>query len=128
MMPGRLTSSLLVRKGDARPSGVETAAAGRVQPAPGDDLGRPAAAHAPLVEILVPARTPKPAMAGSGGAGPDDHVNLTVRLDRTLHTRLRVLAARQRRTNQDIVEGALEAYLNIFAPGCACIRDPEAKP
>ena len=60
-----------------------------------------------------------PALAGSGGPGPADRVSVTVRLDRMLHTRLRVLAARQQRTNQDIVEGALEAYLNVFGAGCA---------
>jgi cellulose biosynthesis protein BcsQ len=60
--------------------------------------------------------------AGSRRPGPADRVNLTVRIDRTLHTRLRVLAARQQRTNQDIVEGALEAYLHVFAAGCACVR------
>jgi cellulose biosynthesis protein BcsQ len=65
--------------------------------------------------------------AGSGGPGPADRVNLTVRIDRTLHTRLRLLAARQQRTNQDIVEGALEAYLGVFAPGCACVGSAKPK-
>lgn len=50
-----------------------------------------------------------------------------MRLDRALHARLRALAARQRRTNQDIVEGALDAYLNVFGAACACVRDPKAK-
>jgi hypothetical protein len=130
MMPARLTSSLLVRKGEAKPSGgLDALSAGRVRPLPAAGaLTRPAAPRAPVVEILVPARAPVPATAGSGRPGPDDRVCLTVRIDRTLHTRLRVLAARQQRTNQDIVEGALEAYLNVFADGCACVagRKPKA--
>jgi hypothetical protein len=130
MMPARLTSSLLARKGEAQPSsGLDGHPGSPVRPLPaGSALTRPAARRVPAVEILVPARMPTPATAGSGRPGADDRVNLTVRLDRTLHTRLRVLAARQQRTNQDIVEGALEAYLNVFAPGCACVRDPKAKP
>jgi hypothetical protein len=68
-----------------------------------------------------------PTAAGSGRPGPADRVNLTVRIDRTLHTRLRVLAARQKRTNQDIVEGALEAYLGVFATSCACIGSAKPK-
>jgi hypothetical protein len=80
-----------------------------------------------MADIVAPSRVPIPAPGGPGRARPDDHVRLTVRLDRALHARLRVLAARQRRTNQDIVEGALEAYLNVFATACTCARDPEAK-
>jgi hypothetical protein len=129
MMPARLTSGLLARKGEARPSeGLDGPACTLVQPLPpGGALSRPASVRTPVVEILVPARSPAPALAGSGGAGAADRVNLTVRIDRTLHTRLRVLAARQQRTNQDIVEGALEAYLNVFGAGCACVRDPKRK-
>jgi hypothetical protein len=129
MMPARLTSGLLVRKGEAKPSGgADAASGGLVRPPPaGDALTRPAAFRGPMVEILVPARAPMPARGGSGRPGPDDRVSLTVRIDRTLHTRLRVLAARQQRTNQDIVQGALEAYLNVFAVGCACIGGAKPK-
>ena len=128
MMPARLSSSLLVRKGEAQPSGPDAPPGGLVQPrAAGGGLTRPAAPRGPVVEILVPASTPRPTTAGSGRPGPDDRVSLTVRIDRTLHTRLRVLAARQQRTNQDIVEGALAAYLEVFAAGCACVRDPKPK-
>ncbi|MGH6921327.1 MAG: hypothetical protein ACREJ0_26930 [Geminicoccaceae bacterium] len=81
-----------------------------------------------MVEILVPARTPMPTTAGSGRSGQDDQVRLTVRIDRAMHTRLCVLAARQQRTNQDIVQGALDAYLNVFAPGCACVGGAKRKP
>ena len=128
MMPARLTSSLLARKGEARPSeSLDGPTCNLVHALPAGALTRPAAPRAPVVEILVPARSPAPALAGSGGAGSADRVNLTVRIDRTLHTRLRVLAARQQRTNQDIVEGALEAYLNVFGASCACVRDPRRK-
>jgi hypothetical protein len=128
MMPARLTSSLLVRKGHANPSGLDAPSGGLGQPRPAaDTLARPAATCAPMVEILVPGRGARPAPGGSGRPNPADQVRLTVRIDRTLHTRLRVLAARQRRTNRDIVEGALEAYLNVFAASCACVRDTKAK-
>jgi hypothetical protein len=128
MMPARLTSSLLVRKGEAQPSGLDAPSGGLVQSLPtGGALIRPAAPRGPLVEILVPARPTMPTMAGSGRSGEDDQVRLTVRIDRTLHTRLRVLAARQQRSNQDIVQGALEAYLNVFAVGCACVGDAKPK-
>jgi hypothetical protein len=130
MMPARLTSSLLVRNGQARPSGGPQATScdlGQPRPA-GAAVTRPAALRRPMAEILVPARTPMPTTAGSACSGQDDQVGLTVRIDRTMHTRLRVLAARQRRTNQDIVQGALDAYLNVFVPGCACVGGAKRKP
>lgn len=128
-MPARLTSSLLVRKGEAKPSGGPNApAGGLVQSLPaGGPLARPATPRGPMVEFLAPARATMPTMAGSGCSGEDDQVRLTVRIDRTLHTRLRVLAARQQRTNQDIVQGALDAYLNVFALGCACVGAAKPK-
>jgi hypothetical protein len=130
MMPARLTSSLLVRKGQAQPSGdFDVPSCGLVHPLPaGGALSRPAAPRAPMVEILVPARMPMPATAGSGRSGQADRVSLTVRIGRTMHTRLRVLAARQQRTNQDIVRCALDAYLDAFAAGCSCFGDAKPKP
>jgi hypothetical protein len=107
MMPARLTSSLLVRKGRA--------------------LTRPAPLRGPTVEILVPARAPM-ATARSGRSREVDLVRLTVRIDRTMHTRLRVLAARQQRTNRDIVRCALDAYLDAFAGGCTCVGSAKPKP
>jgi hypothetical protein len=128
MMPARLTSSLLVRKGQAKPSALDAPSCGLVQPLPaGGALTRTPAPRAPIVEILVPARVPMPAAAGSGRSG-DDRVGLTVRIDRTMHTRLRVLAARQRRTNQDIVRCALDAYLAAFAASCSCVGGAKPKP
>jgi hypothetical protein len=128
-MPARLTSSLLVRKGEAAPSDDRDAPAGAlVQSLPaGSALTRPATPRAPMVEFLVPGRAAMPTTAGSGCSGEDDQVKLTVRLDRTLHTRLRVLAARQQRTNHDIVQGALEAYLNVFGVGCPCLGSAKPK-
>jgi hypothetical protein len=165
MMPARLTSSLLVRKGQARPSGGPDAPSyglvqpladggaltrptvprtpmverpsggpdapsyGLVQPlADGGALTRLAVPRAPMVEILVPARLPMVTTAGSGRSGEDDPVNLTVRVDRAMRTRLRVLAARQQRTNRDIVRCALDAYLDAFAAGCACVEGAKPKP
>jgi hypothetical protein len=107
MMPARLTSSLLVRKGRA--------------------LTRPAALRGPTVEILVPARAPIATTARSGRSREVDLVSLTVRIDRTMHTRMRVLAARQQRTNRDIVRCALGAYLDAFAGGCTCVGSAKPK-
>ena len=128
-MPARLTSRLLVRKGEAKPSdNPDAPAGGLVQSLPaGGAFTRPATPRGPMVELLVPARATMPTMAGPGCPGQDDQVRLTVRIDRTLHSRLRVLAARQQRSNQDIVQGALEAYLNVFAVGCACIGSAKPK-
>ena len=122
MMPARLTSSLLVRKGQARPSGDGPSCAVQVLPV-SRALTRPAAARGPVAEILVPVRLPVPATAGSGRSGRDDGVSLALRIDRAMHRRLRVLVALQGRTNQDIVRCALDAYLDAFAGGCACVRD-----
>jgi hypothetical protein len=69
-------------------------------------------------------------MARSAGSeihiAQHDRVGLTVRIERTMHARLRALATRQQRTHQDIVEGALDAYLKVFAAGCACSAKPKA--
>jgi hypothetical protein len=129
MMPARLTSSLLVRRGRARPGGGRDAqSCGQGRPlAAGGALTRPAALRGKMVEILVPARAPMPRTAGSGRSGEDDPVSLTVRIDRTMHTRLRVLAAREQRTNRDIVRCALAAYLDAFAAGCACVGGAKPK-
>jgi hypothetical protein len=64
----------------------------------------------------------------AAAAGAHDRVSLTVRIDRAMHARLRALAARQQRTQQDIVEGALDAYLNVFLAGCACSSTPAPGP
>ena len=122
MMPARLTRNPLVREGEEGPSGDAPACTVQTLPA-SRALARPAATRGPLAEILVPVRLPVPATAGSGRSGRDDRVSLAVRIDRALHRRLRVLAALQGRTNQDIVRCALDAYLDAFAGGCACVRD-----
>jgi hypothetical protein len=67
------------------------------------------------------------ALPAAATAGAPDRISLTVRIDRALHARLRALAARQQRSHQDIVEGALDAYLNVFGAGCACIGDAKPK-
>jgi hypothetical protein len=129
MMPARLTASLLVRKSEAQPGGgPDLPCCGLGQPlAAGGALAGPAGLRAPMVEILMPPRAPMPRTAGSGRSGEDRPVSLTVRIDRTMHTRLRVLAAREQRTNRDIVRCALAAYLDAFAAGCACVGGAKPK-
>jgi predicted transcriptional regulator len=46
---------------------------------------------------------------------------MTVRLDPGQHGRLRILAALQRCTSQEIVVRALEAYIRANGSDCACL-------
>lgn len=80
----------------------------------------------PRAEIRLSAAAP---VAGTAAAHADQHdrVSLTVRIDRAMHARLRALAVRQQRSHRDIVEGALDAYLKVFATGCACRADTKPK-
>ncbi|MEM7023910.1 MAG: hypothetical protein AAF637_15155 [Pseudomonadota bacterium] len=124
MPAARLTSSLLARKGHARPTGgFAVPAADLDQPLPpaGALGGAVVALRAPMAEIMMPAPRQMDRSTGPGGPGDDGRVNLTVRIDRSMHTRLRVLGARQHRTNQDIVRSALEAYLTVFDASCPCV-------
>ncbi len=78
----------------------------------------------PAPEILLPTA---PAAGAAAHADQQGRVSLTVRIDRAMHARLRALAARQRRSHRDIVEGALDAYLNVFGAGCACSAGAKPK-
>jgi len=80
-----------------------------------------------LTAPLPPPRSLPAAVPAAASAGTHDRSTLTVRIDRALHARLRALAARQQRTHQDIVEGALDAYLKVFTVGCACSGSAKPK-
>src|SRR5262245_42912290 len=115
--PARLTSRLLARKGQALPTGGF------------------AHANLNLVPRLPSVATPEPHRCGTSVAreallpelrrsapAQDDRVALTLRLDRTRYTRLKVLAARRSRSGQELLLRALDAYLDACAVDCACLR------
>lgn len=115
--PARLTSDLLARKGQAFPTGSSTSAGfngalplpSRVRPRSGGPARVPPAEPAtPREEQSQPA--------------PRRDARLTVRLDPTRHARLKIFAARTRRTGQQIMVEALDAYLRSCGPECECMR------
>jgi hypothetical protein len=107
----RLTGALLARKGSALPAdGLAGAAMALSQPLPPWSVPRP------------PAR-PEPEGKGHPAPGrAEERVAMTLRLDSTRHTRLRIFAARRNRTSQDVVTEALDAYLEACGGDCACLR------
>lgn len=116
--PARLSSGLLARKGEAFPAGGFAAAGiGLSQPLPSPHARprscRPQASSA-IGGVALPPTAPEIAR--------HERVALTVRLDPVRHARLRIFSARRRRTCQDVVIEALDAYLQACGPDCACMR------
>lgn len=89
--PPRLIGDLIVRKGEAAPAVAA--------PAPVADV--PAA----TVET-PPAAGPAPVPHGLAGT-----IAVTVRLDPMRYERLKIYGVRQRRTNQDLLVEAIDAFL-----------------
>lgn len=109
--PARLTGALLARKGTASPAdGLAGAAMALSQPLPPWSVPRP-------VAVRESARNPHPAPGQ-----PEERVAMTLRLDPSRHTRLKICAARRNRTSQDVVTEALDAYLEACGGDCACLR------
>jgi hypothetical protein len=118
----KLTGDLLVRKGQAIPTGGFAHA--------GIELSQPLPAKRdlpPANGVLAtgafgarpaPARSPKPRTRAAG----QGRVALTLRLDRERHRRLKVFCARGQRTTQEVLLEALDAYLEACGADCACIR------
>ena len=109
--PAALTSSLLAAKGKASPT---ASLATPDTPA----FGAPGAAGGP------PSNSP--AEAGPKTDKPG-RAKLTMRLDRERHFRLKLVAAHLKRSSQDVLTQALDAYLDRVAPavmngGCACLE------
>jgi hypothetical protein len=126
--PARLTASLLARKGEASPaSGRGTGAA--LTP-PLETFRRPAASR-PVLESKGTLRLLAGGAAGrafgDNAADADQRVTLTVRLDHARHRRLKILAARRRRTSQALLVEALDAYLHECGADCACLRGEPAR-
>ncbi|HEX3207945.1 MAG TPA: hypothetical protein VHQ91_01100 [Geminicoccaceae bacterium] len=121
----RLTSDLLVRKGQAIPTGGFAHAGIELsQPLPAPAaLG---AAHAngvpapgPLAADAAPARSPGRRRAG---ASREPRLALTLRLDRERHRRLKVFSARRQQSTQEVLLQALDAYLEACGADCACLQ------
>jgi hypothetical protein len=90
--PPRLVGDLIVRKGEAIPAVAA--------PAPISDV-LPATINAP------PAAGPAPVPHGLAGT-----IAVTVRLDPMRYERLKIYGVRQRRTNQELLVEAIDAFLD----------------
>ena len=117
----RLTGDLLVRKGQASPTGGFAHA--------GIELSQPLPAPTTLdlSRIGTALGTGRPATAvRRPSARTESRVALTLRLDRDRHRRLKVFCARSQQTTQEVMIKALDAYLEAGGGDCACLRgEPE---
>ncbi len=100
----RLGSALIARKGEAAPTVPLTAPDENTQAVALANVPTLAAPAAPLLVASPP--TPR------GTAGT---IAVTVRLDPERYERLKIYGAKGRRTNQDIMVEALDAYLALKA-------------
>ena len=135
MKTASLSSSLLVRKGAAGPSGYAA------PPVNGQLNG-----HAAPATVVKPAQpvlsgrpqgaTPTPKPANTENKKPVglrkqtlDHngrVRLSVRFDQDQHTRLQLASVHTKRTMRDLIADAVDHYLKQIAPNvrhgaCACL-------
>ena len=85
--PPRLVGDLIVRKGEAAPA---------------------VAASAPIPDKLTAPLETRPAPVPHGLAGT---IAVTVRLDPMRYERLKIYGVRQRRTNQELLVEAIDAFL-----------------
>jgi hypothetical protein len=93
----RLGGGLIARKGEAAPT---------VPPAPHDEAARAAALASVQLVTAPPPATPR------GTAGT---IAVTLRLDPERYERLKIHGAKTRRTNQDILVEALDAFFDVKA-------------
>ena len=70
------------------------------------------------VKEISMAKPPAPPMA----KGTQGTIAVTVRLDPTRYERMKLLGARRRRTNQDMLVAALDAYLDVNAEYSTCAK------
>jgi hypothetical protein len=122
----RLTGALLARKGHAAPTGgFAYPTIDLSQPLPAPDKLRPP--HRGMVLAHGALNRPGGALATQVRRRPpnqsdDGRVALTLRLDRERHRRLRIFAARNERTSQEVMLRALDVYLEACGADCACMR------
>ena len=112
-----LSGSLLVRKGEARPTTLSAVPAQRI------DLATTGGAWSRA----------RPRLARAGGGPPNGPapraVAMTLRLDGERHRRLRLFAVCTGRSMQSVLVDALDEYIARACAdddhGCACLRGPE---
>ncbi len=137
--PARLTSALLVRKGNAAPASHgfgRQPISSLVQEAREERrifaFFRGAQGKNPVRRVEVSQTSP----ARRKPARQDDRARLTLRLDADKYLRLKLAAAHRRRSLQHVLSEALDYYLEEIAPSvsqgkCACLesgRISEAPP
>lgn len=111
----RLTATLLSRKGSARPT-----------------LGLGLCDQAPGHKQVRTARAPAGQASGPASGDGNGRVRLSLRVDRKRHLRLRLAAAHEQQSIQEIAVAALDDYLARFSQGdldgrCGCLnRDRRA--
>ena len=114
VQPGSLSSSLLARKGQARPAMRPQTAALHG----GDDLGWNDMGDAPRVDPLPPVLLQRKALRAEFAEPalalgvPDKARAFTLRLDAERHLRLRLAAAIEGVSAQTLVTRALDQFLN----------------
>ncbi len=106
MKAARLNADLVVRKGDPARCRGGGAKVVRLQ----EVVKRPAATPQPAAQASVPAET-----AGAKAAA-GERVRLSLRLDAETHRRLKLLAACRQESIQDILAGAIGAFVEEARP------------
>ena len=126
-----LSGGLLVRKGGAMPASLvfptpEAAPAPRIEAR----LVPPPRPEPPRAEAPRAAAEEKPARAQRSSGRPRRRpggAKVSLRLDPDRHQRLRIAALHQRRSGQQLLLAALDAYLErsaltVLDGGCACLQ------
>ena len=111
MKAARLNADLVVRKGDPARCRGGGAKVVRLQ----EVVKRPAAAPQPATETSAAAATPAET-AGAKQAAAGDRVRLSLRLEAETHRRLKLLAAYRQESVQDILAGAIGAFVEEARP------------
>lgn len=108
MKAARLNADLVVRKGDPARCRGGGAKVVRLQ----EVVKRPAATPQPAARTSVPAET----AGAKAAAAASERVHLSLRLDAETHRRLKLLAAYRQESIQDILAGAIGAFVEEARP------------
>jgi hypothetical protein len=136
-----LSSSLLARKGNAMPASLGGLPPHPLMPQrldgwlpppfPPEPMPprRPARPVSEIPVTEIPVTEIPPARAASNPPSHNRGVKVSLRLDEDRHLKLRLAAAHQHRSGQEILLAALDAYLKTCAAtamdgNCACLKRP----